>query len=115
NFSFGTNTNSNGSYSIAEGLRFTLVDKTDLRTNKAFLETIDNTLGAAVNAEDKAIPAYIKLHNLKISAAQFRDSIENDSALYAKVLAFETQFIPDNIVNPEDLSKLRDKYRNQLW
>jgi len=113
--SVGTAANTDGSYAIAEGIRFTIIDKTDLRTNTSFLQTITATLGAAVNAEDKAIPAYIKEHHLAMTPVQFREALERDSVLYNKLLAFETQYIPDNIVSPDSLAALRDQYRNLLW
>lgn len=113
--SVGTSTNTNGSYAIAEGIRFTIIDKTDLRTNTAFLQTITATLGAAVDAEDRAIPAYIKENHLAMTPIQFREALENDSTLYNKLLAFETQFIPDKIVPPDSLASLREQYRNLLW
>jgi hypothetical protein len=113
--SIGTSVNSEGGYAIAEGLRFTIIDKTDLRTNTAFLKDITTTLGAAVDAEDKAIPAYIKENQLTMTEIQFREAMENDSTLYQKLLVFETRFIPDTIIQPESLAALRDKYRNILW
>ncbi|TSJ40901.1 hypothetical protein FO440_14275 [Mucilaginibacter corticis] len=113
--SFGTSMGDKGSYSTAEGIRFTIIDKTDLRTNTAYLKDILASLGAAVNAEDKAIPAYIKQNNLNISQIAFREQLAKDTVLYNKLLAFETQFIPDDIVKPADMEKLRNKYRESLW
>lgn len=113
--SVGTASNANGSYAIAEGLRFTIIDKSDLRTNTSFLQTITTTLGAAVNAEDKAIPAYIKENHLKMTPVQLREAMEKDSVLYNKILAFETQYIPDKSVPPDSLAALREVYRNELW
>ncbi|HTB99480.1 MAG TPA: hypothetical protein VK705_02240 [Ferruginibacter sp.] len=56
--SFGTTANSKGSYDIAEGLRITLWDKTDLRTDKAFIDTMAKFADDAVNAFVKAKKIY---------------------------------------------------------
>jgi hypothetical protein len=113
--SFGTATGAKGSYSTAEGIRFTIVDKTDLRANATYLNTIATNLGAIAKAKDKAIPAYIEKNKLNINEPKFRDLLDADSALRKKFNAFVTKFIPDSIVKPADMEKLRNKYRESLW
>jgi hypothetical protein len=113
--SFGTNVSSSGSYSTAEGLRFTIIDKTDLRTNDAFIAQVVDAEHAVLLAEKTAIPLYIKQKNLNVTPIQFLTNLDADAALKKDFNAFVTQFIPNSAVKPADMENLRNQYREKLW
>jgi len=60
--SAASNILSNGTYQIAEGLRFTLIDKSDPRTDKVFMSKLYESCTSMSEAVQKAIHKYRKEH-----------------------------------------------------
>jgi len=118
-FSLGTNIQDNGGYNIAEGLRLTLIDKTDLRDFKSNPDFTNFLYASAVNtsiAIDKALADHIIKHpeeNLTVITAG--EKYQNDTS-FKKVIKEEAKkFYTDKNVNVDAVSVYRDSIRNLLW
>ena len=117
-FSLGTSLLDNGGYSVAEGIRFTLIDRTDLRdfnndpgfTNFLFKSAVNNAI-----ALNRALEEYIKTHpeeNLTILLA--REKYESDTAFKTTINTLSKKFF-DKSINIDKVSEYRDSVRNLLW
>jgi hypothetical protein len=127
--SFGTSSQQNGNYAIAEGLRFTILDKTDLRTDTLFNKYIGSLLQDVAVAKSTIINTHIKELNQIVGENyyQFLSDISDESHLSSKdsVLSKESDDFLDKIFQESNdsvlanhlsqLSAYRDQKRNSLW
>lgn len=117
-FSLGTNVLDNRGYNVAEGLRFTIVDKTDLRDFKSNPAFIDFLYGSAINtavAVDKAITDYIKTHPAEhLNPVLASNKYSSDPAFKKTIDTLAVKFY-DKSMNIDKVSDYRDSIRNLLW
>jgi hypothetical protein len=110
--SFGTAQQLNGGYGVAEGIKFTILDKTDLRANETFIKGLKTyTLGMAVD-KDKILKNYTNEHPEK-SYTYYSEQYDDDPAF--KKIIDDRLKVTDNTVNPDTISKYRDYFKNKLW
>jgi len=111
--SIGTNVPNNGGYEIAEGIRFTIIDKTDLRCNDDFLKTLYQSCINKSVAIDKAIKDYANSHH--ISQVEIGELYGKDSVLTKNIDELSKQYFTNDMVTPDSISKIRDKLKQKLW
>ncbi len=111
-FSLGTNIVSNGGYNVAEGLRLTVIDKTDLRDFRCNPDFINFLYKSAINnsvAHDKAFADYATKHSstpINVSEQYFKD--KKFKHLFDSLYA-------NDFVDIDAVSGYRDSIRNLLW
>lgn len=114
-FSFGTVVGSNGSYSMAEGVRLTLWDQTDLGTRPELNEFLKQMAIKESDCRDDALTEYIQQHHAK------RDSViqqlrNKDSVITRAITILESQIRTQKYQSGLDsLTKLRDSIATSLW
>jgi hypothetical protein len=113
-----TNLMDNGGYQVSEGIRFTLIDKSDLRTYKPFIDTLQSWLNKDVSIRVIVITQYSKTHN--ISEAELYELLSNTESAEGKKISIEI----DSIVNTQAfgnpafdpyIADYRDKIKQRLW
>ncbi len=114
-----------GSFELSEGLRFTLIDKTDLRTNKVFLNKLQTYLiNDAVSLADARKPflnddrfkILLEKYNI-ITPQNLNDALADDSK--ADLIKAFNDYVDElnstRGIPPDYVEKLRDKVRDSLW
>lgn len=111
--SIGTNQLDNGTFQLAEGLRFSIIDKSDLRTDALFLYDLYQSCINDAKVTNKAIESYLKSHPEK--------GLNNVSAgeLYNKDAKFKAEInsIIPALVDKQigDIDKIRTQKKKELW
>lgn len=115
-FSVGTNTLENNCYQVAEGLRFTLIDNRDLRTNTLFIGQIEK----------------YSIDRNKIKSDVFENYQKTNSTIYKNIFALDEAYKTDSLLRQqldeiiesecakklagrEQLQKLRDEFTKNNW
>jgi hypothetical protein len=116
--SLGTNVLDNGGYSVAEGLRVTILDRTDLRDAKSNPGFYNFLYASAIDksvAVNKAIVEYIQTHpaeHLLMPVAL--DKYSSDPAFTSLIDNLSKKYY-DKLINIDKVSAYRDSVRNLLW
>lgn len=112
-FSIATKIADNGTYHLAEGIRLTLIDKTDLRTDEKFINEIYKSSLNEARTFELAFSEYIRNHPEEdldqISAGDLYDSDEN---FRNKIDLLMTQLQRDDYMS---INKIREKRTEELW
>lgn len=114
-FSLGTSILDNGGYNIGEGLRFTIIDRTDLRdfkSNPGFTNLLYDAATKNSQAIDRAMAEYIKSHpaeNLTLLGSG-PEKFEKDPAFKKTILTLAQKYYDIG-----KISELRDSIRSLLW
>jgi len=114
--SVGTSLLDNGAYTVAEGLRFTLMDRTDLRdfqSNPWFTDVLYATAVDKSVAINKAFEEYLRTHPDE-KLITVRDKYSTDAAFKAAIDKSARKFF-DKALNVDRLAEIRDSIRNILW
>ncbi|MDP4207236.1 MAG: hypothetical protein Q8928_00345 [Bacteroidota bacterium] len=114
--SLGSNVLSNGAYEMAEGIRFTIIDKTDLRCNDDFLKILYQTCTNTSVVINKAIEDYVKSNPSEYkNSIEAKEAYKTDAAFKAKINDLSKHYFTNDMVNPDSISKIRDIKRQKLW
>ena len=115
-FSLGTNTLENNCYQVAEGLRFTLVDKRDLRTNITFIDVIEKFSINRTKIKSLVLDSFQKANNLT-----YKKIIDLDEAYMSDTVL---RNLLDGIIESKcemlflgrnQLQKFRDDFAKNNW
>ncbi|MDR3705236.1 MAG: hypothetical protein P4L28_04950 [Paludibacteraceae bacterium] len=114
--SAGTNILDNGSYQIAEGLRFTIIDKTDLRSDSYFLDQLYQSCTNSSSATNKAIAEYIRSGNGKYhNIIDANLAYEKDTVFKKEIKELSKKYYTNNMINPDSINKIRSLRKEELW
>jgi len=113
--SFGTSGQQNATYSVAEGLRLTIIDKTDLRANGALNNFFAAYLHDNAMAFKKTAIDYAADTANHVSVNDVYGKAGTDSAFKQKLESLSAKYLSDDDVDPKALSKFRDSIKNTLW
>lgn len=111
-FSVGTFTQNDGGYGVAEGFRFNIFDKTDLRANPALIAFFQKVLNDKAIAKRKAIQLFIK--NNPGDPNMF-EKLDTDPDLVRTINELSLQFMPEEERKEDVLSNFRDSIKNADW
>lgn len=113
--SFGTAQQNSGGYKVAQGVKFTIIDKSDLRANKVFLEnlaTFAMGTSVSVNAVLKKYADENPVHPYLF----YRNKFETDTAFKKLIMSkIKTIVVNDKSINADTIGKYRDLIKKQLW
>lgn len=111
--SVGTNQLDNGTFQLAEGLRFTIIDKTDLRTDSAFVHSLYQSCINDAKATNKAIENYLKNHPEKeLNNVLARERYRTDTKFKAEIDSLIPELVDKQI---GDINKIRTQKKKELW
>jgi hypothetical protein len=110
--SVATVTQQNGGYGVSEGLRFSIIDETDLRTNKEFMSELMRIVTMTADARGKAIASYAKIHP---EDPTFLTRLDTDTVLQKEINILALQFYSSDQLDETAISRSRTKIKNQLW
>ena len=110
-FSVGTFTQNDGGYGVAEGLRFNVFDKTDLRTNPA----LDSFLLKITHDKAIAMRKAIDLFKKNNPDPNLFAKLDTDPDLQNTINDLSLQFMPDGEGKEDALSNFRDSIKNADW
>lgn len=114
--SIGTNVKTNGAFEIAEGLRFTLVDKSDLRTHTWFLEKLATYAESKAVIINQAAREYLKENpSSNLTFVDVIEKMDSDIGLQNEVWAIACRLRSDKSMDAGYVEHLRDSIRNSLW
>lgn len=114
--SFGTNVKANGAFDIAEGVRFTLIDKSDLRTHTWFLEKLATYAESKSAMINQAAREYLKENpSSGLTLADIIEKLDSDSTLQNEIWAIACKLRTDKSMNADYVEHLRDSIRTSLW
>jgi hypothetical protein len=110
--SLGTSIGNNGSYSVSEGIRFTIIDKTDLRSDDSFLTYLYNSAINNSESLNKALDDYA-LKNPKevVNRVMCREKFANENEFRKKILSIYGA----TLLKSDSVSAFRDRMKQQLW
>ncbi len=116
-FSLGTSTLSNGGYGVAEGIRFTIVDRSDLRTDKELDVFFGQYLQKDAEAKSKAIALYAAQNDINTNDVfrKLGDEEHPDTVLQNRIKKISLQFLSDRFADPSALSAYRAHRKQELW
>lgn len=114
--SAGTNLLDNGAFEIAEGLRFTIIDKTDLRCESDFLDKLYQSCTNKSEAINEAIKDYVKIEGGKYkNIIDANEAYNEDINFKEEIIELSKRYFTNEMVNPDSISSLRDKTKQKLW
>jgi hypothetical protein len=114
-FSAGTVVGSKGSYSMAEGVRLTLWDKTDLAMRPELNQLLMQMAITQAGCRDDALTQYIQ-QNHADRGTVIQQLNNNDSAVVKAITILEAQIQKEKYQSGLDsLTKLRETIANTLW
>jgi hypothetical protein len=111
--SLGTNVESNGSYAVAEGIRFTIADHTDLRTDPDLNNFFRKYLNNKAQATTMAVAEYSKENN--IDQETIYGQLDADTVLQKAIQKLVVKYMSPDYVDPNTLSNFRSAKRQALW
>lgn len=107
-FSFGTSSISNEKMQIAEGLRFTIIDDSDLKLDSKFEKKATEILDKRLQAHNKSIDAYAISREMR--PTDVMELYETDDTVREEINA-----ITNSIYQGVSIEKYYEKRKAELW
>lgn len=111
-FSLGTNVQEKGAFQIAEGFRFTIIDKSDLRLDREFLEKLGDLAVDKNKAKEKAIQEYYSMHHATYpDIFAVYDAYINNISIRTEIDEIAKKYT----LNPDTITNFRNLKKQKLW
>jgi hypothetical protein len=111
--SLGTATNSSGSYNLAEGIRITIIDKTDLRADNALLTQFQKYVRTSASATDSAITIYRKAKS--VTEVYVRGQLDSDTNMHKSIDSVAAVLLSKDGYAQNFIVQTRNKYKQNNW